>query len=153
MIASLIFPLLLQSAEPPVPGWNCDDPMVQQEMNWCAAQDYAAADAELNAQWKITAAAMKARDADFAESGQAEYDSREGYFESLLEAQRGWLRYRVRIAASMATQRAAAVLSRCWRKAARRASAGCEQRNCVNWSKSPAEAPNPLACLPRNPSA
>jgi uncharacterized protein YecT (DUF1311 family) len=46
----------------------------------------------LNAQWKITAAAMKARDA-----GSANYrgdDTRAGYFESLLEAQRAWLRYR-----------------------------------------------------------
>ena len=98
MIASLVLPLLLQSGPvqeaPPVPGWNCKDPLVQQEMNWCAGQDYAAADAELNAQWKITAAAMKASDADFAANGGGEYDSRAGYFESLLEAQRGWLRYR-----------------------------------------------------------
>ncbi|WP_082336956.1 lysozyme inhibitor LprI family protein [Porphyrobacter sp. AAP60] len=96
MIASLILPLLLQSAPmqeaPPVPGWNCEDPRYQQEMNWCAAQDYVAADAELNAQWKITAAAMKAQDASFAEYG--DNDIREGFFESLLEAQRGWLRYR-----------------------------------------------------------
>lgn len=92
MIASLFLPLLLQSAQPPVPEWNCDDPQVQQEMNWCAAQDFAAADAKLNAQWKITAAAMKAQDVSFAEYG--DNDTREGYFESLLEAQRGWLRYR-----------------------------------------------------------
>ena len=63
MIVALILPLLLQSAEPPVPGWNCDDPMVQQEMNWCVGQDYAAANAELNAQWKIIAGIMKERDA------------------------------------------------------------------------------------------
>ena len=94
MIAALVLPLLLQSAEPPVLSWNCDDPMVQQEMNWCAGRDYEVADERLNAQWKETAAVMKARDADFAASGQAEYDTREGYFESLLEAQRGWLRYR-----------------------------------------------------------
>lgn len=98
MIASLILPLLLQSAPtqaaPPVPEWNCDDPMVQQEMNWCAARDYVAADADLNVQWKITAAAMKASDAEFIAQGGSEYDTREGYFESLLEAQRGWLRYR-----------------------------------------------------------
>ncbi len=92
MIAPLFLPLLLQSAEPPVPGWNCEDPRYQQEMNWCAAQDYAAADAELNAQWTITAAAMKAQDASFAEYG--DNDTREGFFESLLEGQRGWLRYR-----------------------------------------------------------
>lgn len=109
MIASLLLVLLLQTASPADdvtgealasaeqdggPKWNCDDPLYQQEMNYCALQDYKAADAELNAQWKITAAAMKARDAEFAANGGSEYDTREGYFEALLEAQRGWLRYR-----------------------------------------------------------
>jgi len=105
MIAALILPLLLHSAEPPVPGWNCDDPMVQQEMNWCAGQDYAAADAQLNAQWKITAAVMKERDAgmtaDFGpinpstprEHAEARM-AYTGHFQSLLEAQRAWLAYR-----------------------------------------------------------
>jgi uncharacterized protein YecT (DUF1311 family) len=108
MIASLLLPLLLlQTASPAAdvleealasteqdggPKWNCEDPIYQQEMNYCAGQDYIAADAELNAQWKTTAAAMKAQDASFAEYG--DNDTREGYFESLLEAQRGWLRYR-----------------------------------------------------------
>jgi uncharacterized protein YecT (DUF1311 family) len=94
MIASLILPVLAQAAAPPVPGWNCAEPIVQQEMNWCAGQDYAVADAELNAQWTITAAAMKSHDADFAASGAAAYDKRAGHFRSLLEAQRAWLRYR-----------------------------------------------------------
>jgi uncharacterized protein YecT (DUF1311 family) len=98
MIAGLFLPLLLQSAllqeSPPTPEWNCDDPIAQQEMNQCAARDYAVADERLNQQWKITAAAMKARDAEFSASGSGEYDTREGYFETLLEAERGWLRYR-----------------------------------------------------------
>ena len=98
MIALLLLPLLLQTAQapeaPPVPGWNCKDPIAQQEMNWCAGRDYAAADVELNAQWAITRAKMKQNDADFAANGRGEYDIRSGYFESLLEAQRGWLRYR-----------------------------------------------------------
>jgi uncharacterized protein YecT (DUF1311 family) len=98
MIASLILPLLLQSGvmpeEPPVPEWNCDEPLYQQEMNWCAGQAYFAADAELNAQWKITVAHMKTRDAEFAADGSGEYDKRQSYFQNLLEAQRGWLRYR-----------------------------------------------------------
>lgn len=105
MIASLLLPLLLQSTESPVPGWNCDDPMVQQEMNWCAGQDYAAADAELNAQWKITASIMKERDtgmeADFGpinpstpREDAAARMAYTGHFQSLLEAQRAWLAYR-----------------------------------------------------------
>ncbi|NCP13911.1 MAG: DUF1311 domain-containing protein [Sphingomonadales bacterium] len=90
----MILPMIAQATPPPNPDWNCDDPQFQQEMNWCAGQDYAAADAELNAQWTVTATTMKARDADFAERGDGAFDVREGYFESLLEAQRGWLRYR-----------------------------------------------------------
>lgn len=105
MTAALLIPLLMQAAEPPVPEWNCDNPLVQQEMNWCAAQDYAAADAELNAQWKITAAIMKERDAgtrdDFepikpvtpSDDGAARMRYT-GHFQTLLEAQRAWLAYR-----------------------------------------------------------
>jgi len=109
VIATLILPLLLQSAEPAgdvmrealdatiaqgEPNWNCDDPIAQQEMNYCAGQDFKAADAALNAQWAITSAKMKASDADFTADGSARYDRRAGYFETLLEAQRAWLRYR-----------------------------------------------------------
>lgn len=105
MIASLLLPLLLQVTEPPVADWNCDDPMVQQEMNWCAGQDYAAADAELNAQWKITAAIMKERDTgtegDFGpinpatpRDDAAARMTYTGHFQTLLEAQRAWLAYR-----------------------------------------------------------
>jgi uncharacterized protein YecT (DUF1311 family) len=94
MIASLILPLLIQGAEPPNPEWNCDEPMVQQEMNWCAGQDYDAADAELNTQWAIIRDAMKGYDADFEGGGDHKFDTRPGWFANLLEAQRGWLRYR-----------------------------------------------------------
>jgi uncharacterized protein YecT (DUF1311 family) len=98
MIASLLIPLLLQSGPisepPPVPEWNCEEPLYQQEMNWCAGQDYFAADSELNAQWKITVEAMKASDAEFAADRAGGYDKRQSYLENLREAQRGWLRYR-----------------------------------------------------------
>ncbi len=63
-------------------------------MNQCAYRDFLIADAELNAQWTITRARMKQDDADFAASASAEFDKREGSFDRLLEAQRGWLRYR-----------------------------------------------------------
>ncbi len=105
MIASLLLPMMMQSAEPPVPGWNCKDPIAQQEMNWCAGQDYAAADAELNAQWKITVEAMKRRDAEVGEEfgplnpaipreGAAARMAYTGHFTALLEGQRAWLAYR-----------------------------------------------------------
>lgn len=95
MIASLLLPLLLQSADA-LP--ECDqaaaDMGIQQAMNQCAYRDYLSADAAMDAQWKITRAKAKQDDADFAASGSAEFDTREGHFASLLEAQRGWLRYR-----------------------------------------------------------
>ncbi len=105
MIASLILQLLAQAAQPPNPDWNCDNPMVQQEMNWCTGQDYAAADVELNAQWKITAAIMRERDAgmeaDFGpinpvtpHEEAAARMAYSGHFQTLLEAQRAWLSYR-----------------------------------------------------------
>jgi uncharacterized protein YecT (DUF1311 family) len=105
MTLTLLLPLLAQAAQPPVPEWNCKDPVVQQEMNWCAGQDYAAADAELNAQWKITASIMKERDAgtddDFGplnpvtpSEDAAARMTYTGHFQTLLDAQRAWLTYR-----------------------------------------------------------
>lgn len=97
MIQALAPILILQAAaqsEPPVPGWNCEDPEVQQEMNWCSAQYLKLVDAELNAQWEITAAKMKERDASFEESTPPSVDARPGWFASLLEAQRAWLKFR-----------------------------------------------------------
>jgi uncharacterized protein YecT (DUF1311 family) len=95
MIATLILPLLMQSADT-LP--ECDqaaaDSGIQSDMNQCAYRDYLIADAAMNAQWKFTSAKAKEDDADFAASGSAEFDTREGHFATLLEAQRGWLRYR-----------------------------------------------------------
>lgn len=85
MIALL--PLLLMASEPAL---DCDNAMTQMAMNHCAHLDYEAADAALNAQWKITAATMKQRDENF----DSDRDTRSGYFETLLEAQRAWLAYR-----------------------------------------------------------
>ena len=80
MIATLILPLLAQAAadKPPVPEWNCDDPQVQQEMNWCASRDFAVADERLNTQWKITSEVMKQRDKEWVKIGSA--DTRPGFF-------------------------------------------------------------------------
>jgi len=86
----MIAALLLSLAAAQEPEWNCDDPQAQQEMNWCAAQDFHRADAALNAQWKLTAAEMKRRDAD---QGPLEASQR-AHFDMLLEAQRAWLKYR-----------------------------------------------------------
>lgn len=93
ILAPALVVLSPASQSPPNPEWNCDEPEQQQEMNWCAAKDYAAVDKEMNNQWARTSATMKARDAsmkDYLPEG----DGRPGYFESLLEAQRAWLKYR-----------------------------------------------------------
>lgn len=90
MLVSLILAASAASATPPNPDWNCADPMAQQEMNWCAYQDFLAADAELNAQWKRTAEVMKLRDENFESTS----DVRPGYFATLLDAQRAWLSFR-----------------------------------------------------------
>jgi uncharacterized protein YecT (DUF1311 family) len=84
---------LAQAGPPPDPGWNCEEPQLQQEMNWCAAEDYARADAALNRQWKETRAAMKRRDAEAPRYG-VPFDGQPGFFASLLEAQRAWLAWR-----------------------------------------------------------
>ena len=94
MIATLLLPLLLQSAEP-LPDCNQEeaDRGIQPEMNQCAWRDFRIADGELNAQWKITVAAMKERDAleaPYRDKG----DTRLGAYDSLLKAQRAWLIYR-----------------------------------------------------------
>ncbi|MED5205071.1 MAG: lysozyme inhibitor LprI family protein [Pseudomonadota bacterium] len=67
---------------------DCADPYTQMAMNRCAVLEFQESDAELNAQWKLTAAEMKRRDADRIDDG------RPGYFETLLAAQRAWIAYR-----------------------------------------------------------
>jgi uncharacterized protein YecT (DUF1311 family) len=76
--------LLLMGAEPAL---DCDNAITQVDMNQCAFEDYQVADAGLNAQWTQTSSVMKSRDENF----ESEYDTRSGYFDTLLEAQRAWL--------------------------------------------------------------
>ena len=66
---------------------DCDNAMAQQDMNACAAKDYEAADAELNAVWKEARAVAKDLDAEFSED-------LKGADDALLAAQRGWIAYR-----------------------------------------------------------
>ncbi len=72
------------------PEVDCANAMAQRDLNACAYQDYERADAELNAQWKLTVAAMKEQDRDFDRT----YDTRPGYYDTLLAAQRAWIIYR-----------------------------------------------------------
>jgi uncharacterized protein YecT (DUF1311 family) len=66
---------------------DCANAMAQQDMNFCAAKDYEAADAEMNAVWKDARAATKDLDAELS-------DDLKGAEAALLAAQRGWLAYR-----------------------------------------------------------
>ena len=86
----MIFALVLAAGGPADAPWDCKEPMPQQEMNYCAAVEYDKVDAALNVQWKLTAAAMKQRD----DGRDATYDQRPGYFATLLDGQRAWLKYR-----------------------------------------------------------
>ncbi len=72
--------------------WDCSDPgsLPQQGMNYCAGEDFSAADEELNAVYRDVRAEMKATD-----KGLAEWDPKYvGAEEALLKAQRAWIDYR-----------------------------------------------------------
>lgn len=67
--------------------YDCANPQFQQEMNYCAWQDFEAADRALNVAWGLVKAEIAARDADMPTDMQ-------GWPEALLEAQRAWISYR-----------------------------------------------------------
>ena len=90
MIATAALLMLAQGGAAANATLDCDDAQTQTQMNICAAQEFAASDAELNAQWALTAAAMKALDAGLDRAT----DKQPGHFETLLEGQRAWLKFR-----------------------------------------------------------
>lgn len=67
---------------------DCNNAQTQMEMNFCAEQEFEAADAELNALWKEARAAAKALDEDQPE------ENMKGAVAALLSAQRAWITYR-----------------------------------------------------------
>jgi uncharacterized protein YecT (DUF1311 family) len=70
------------------PEVDCGNAMTQMEMTYCAEQDFAEADQQLNAQYKLTRDAMKDWDseADGLDLGSAA--------NALLASQRAWLAFR-----------------------------------------------------------
>jgi uncharacterized protein YecT (DUF1311 family) len=90
VIAAAVFLLIAQAGAAEAVEGDCKDPRDQLSINMCAYADYQAADAELNAQWAEAVAAMKDADAEI----DREYDQQPGYYETLLEAQRAWLKLR-----------------------------------------------------------
>jgi uncharacterized protein YecT (DUF1311 family) len=67
---------------------DCANAQTQMEMNFCAAQEFETADAELNALWKDARAAAKALDEDQPQ------ENMKGAAAALLAAQRAWITYR-----------------------------------------------------------
>jgi len=82
--------LLALAAAAQAPKVDCNNAMAQPDLNACAYQEFARADAALNAQWKVTVARMKEQDRGLGRT----YDKRPGYYDTLLAAQRAWLTYR-----------------------------------------------------------
>ncbi len=66
---------------------DCNNATAQQDMNLCAARDFEAADADLNAIWKQARATAKQLDAD-------QPDDLKGAEDALIAAERGWIAYR-----------------------------------------------------------
>jgi uncharacterized protein YecT (DUF1311 family) len=72
-------------------GPTCDTAVTQLELTECASRQFEKADRALNAQWKMTLAEMRKRDADPAEQDST---GRPGFADALLTSQRTWLAYR-----------------------------------------------------------
>lgn len=90
---SLTLAMLLSAQDP---QWNCANPQVQQEMNYCAAQDAERADAELNTVYRTAIASAQAADREYASylTGVAGRSGEPGEEASLREAQRAWVAFR-----------------------------------------------------------
>jgi len=85
---------LLLSAQDP--EWNCENPQVQQEMNYCAGQDFQRADAELNAAYRTAIAGAQEADREYTRitQGNDGRDGGPGEEASLRAAQRAWVSFR-----------------------------------------------------------
>ena len=91
---TLTLALLLGAQDP---QWNCENPQAQQEMNFCAAEDFRRADAELNAVYRTAIEHAREADRDYArlaDGGGGPTDGGPGEEATLREAQRGWVSFR-----------------------------------------------------------
>ena len=90
----LAFALLLSAQDP---QWNCANPQAQQEMNYCAGQDFERADAELNTAYRAAIAEAQQADREYrlldAEAG-GRPTNEPGWEVSLREAERAWVSFR-----------------------------------------------------------
>ena len=86
MLSLLAFALAAQADPEP----DCKDPQTQTDMNMCSGRAFRAADLAMNERWDAVARKMKDLDKDLGPST----DGRPGYFATLLESQRAWLKFR-----------------------------------------------------------
>jgi uncharacterized protein YecT (DUF1311 family) len=95
MIPTLLLGLSLLAAQNP--QWNCENPLAQQEMNYCAARDAERADAELNTAYRAAIAEAQQADREYRflddEAG-GRPTGEPGWEASLREAQRAWVGFR-----------------------------------------------------------
>ena len=71
---------------------NCGGAQTQAALTQCAGEASARADADMNAQWKLTLAAMHRSDKDGA--SKPPVDNQPSYADALLASQRAWLQFR-----------------------------------------------------------
>jgi len=78
------------------PQWNCADPQAQQEMNYCAGQDFERADAELNSVYRTAITRAQEADREYGRitQGSEMRASGPGEEASLRAAQRAWVAFR-----------------------------------------------------------
>jgi uncharacterized protein YecT (DUF1311 family) len=91
----IAFVSLLLAAQDP--QWNCDNPQAQQEMNYCAGQDFERADAELNTAYRAAIESAREADREYARidaTAAANRPEDPGEEASLREAQRAWVTFR-----------------------------------------------------------
>lgn len=83
---------VLAAAPAAAQDWDCSkaDELPQMGMNWCAGQDYQAADKALNNLWPKIRASMKDDDAELKKID----PSLVGAEAALMKAQRAWIDYR-----------------------------------------------------------
>jgi uncharacterized protein YecT (DUF1311 family) len=78
--------LLLAAQDAPV---DCAKAMTQRDLSECADLRFQEADREMNAQWRVTLAALRKADKEIAGDGYGPPSA-----QRLLDAQRAWLTYR-----------------------------------------------------------
>lgn len=89
MFVAFAFFAVTQASSP-----DCDNAQTQAVMNYCAAQDFRRADAELNALWNKVIADAREAEKDYRSYNTNKNDERPSSDIVLRNAQRAWLKFR-----------------------------------------------------------